>query len=270
MTNTKTEKLIAESISLLNKSGFKAIADVANAADLVGETAVVYPLHVGEMLVAYYIGARQSTEDIEQKNLIVLKSKMLEAFNDNDLKNLCFELNIHYEDLGEDTRDGRIRSLIEFAQRNGRLAGVTSYCRHNRNHIIWPNFPDLQEVVMQPQDDLAVIVAINQLTAFKSAADYLAAQNISCNYLLLTTSAAYDQPVWLPENQKWGPAVVDFHRAMQKTQTAKRHFFFAAPLPYVFAIGTSWALVSTGDELYHWDGKEYVHVMTTAREWRGR
>ncbi len=269
MKETKINQLITESVSLLNQSGFNTIADVANAPDLVGETAVIHPLHAGDMLAAYYIGARQSTEAIEQEKLVALKSKMHDAFNNNDLQTLCFELNIRYEDLDANTLDSRIRSLIEFGQRNGRLSDIANYCQRNRDHITWPDFPDVQDVVIQPQDDLAVVVAINQLTAFNAAADYLAVQNIPCNYLLLTTSAAYDQSVWLPENQKWGPAVVDFHRAMRKTKTAKRHFFFAAPLPYLFAIGTSWSLVSTGDELYHWDGKKYVHVMTTTRQWKG-
>lgn len=268
MSTPMTQQVAENGIALLRASGFKQLSDVA-AADLVGETAVVHPLHVGDMLVAYYIGVREPIEDVEQEKLVALKTKMQDAFNDNDLQNLCFELNIRYEDLEANTLDGRIRSLIAFAQRNGRLADLTNYCRRNRTHTTWPDFPNVQGIKIQPQDELAVVVAINQL-ALKDAAAYLVDKNIACNFLLLTTSAAYDQVKWLPENQKWGPAVIDFYHALQKAPPAKRHFFFAAPLPYVFAIGTSWALTTTGDDLYHWDGNKYIHVMTTAREWKGR
>ena len=268
MPDTKTEQLIAESIALLNGAGFKEIADVADAAELVGETAVVQPLYAGEMLVAYFIGARESTDAIAQEKLVTLKTKIGESFNNDDLKSLCFELNIPYEDLDATTLESRILSLIGFAQRNGRLADLTNYCRRNRDHITWPDFPNVQEVAIQPQDQLAVIVSINH-HVLKPTAAFLAAKKIACNFLLITTSANFDQVVWLPDDRQWGPAVVDFYKAMHKAPQVKRHFFFAAPVPLAFAIGTAWGLVKTGDDLYHWDGSKYVPVMTTTRDWKG-
>lgn len=268
MSNTKTEQLIAESIALLNKSGFKTIADVANAADLVGETAVVQPLHVGEMLVAYLIGVRESTEAITQEKLVALKTKMGESFSNDDLKSLCFELHIQYEDLDATTLDSRILSLIGYAQRNGRLADLANYCRYSRNHITWPDFPNLQEVAVHPQEELAVIISVNH-HVLEPAATFLAAKNIKCNFLLITTSSNFEHAVWLPDNRQWGPAVADFYKAMHKAPQVKRHFFFAAPVPFAFAIGAAWGLVKTGDDLYHWDGGQYVPVMTTTRDWKG-
>jgi hypothetical protein len=265
---TETNTFISEAIPLLHNSGFKQFEDVTIGKDLVGSTAVVRPLHVGNMLVSYLIGERDTYRDLAHEMIVSFKRNLKKAFNDNDLKALCFDLNIPYEDLGSDTHNGRIQDLIEYGQRHGRLAELTAYCRQHRPHLVWPDFPIVQSVSMKTKEELAVVVCINQL-ALQPAADYLSTHQIDCTYLLLTTVPDYSGVKWLPKDDDWSPAVQDFYLTMQKVLKARRHFFFAAPLPYVFAIGCAWSLVNDGDELYHWDGSQYVHVMTSSRQWKG-
>lgn len=264
---TKTNTHIQEAIHLLNHSGFAQFSDVKIGEVLPGDTAVVQPLHIGNMLIAYLISERDTYRNIEHEIIVTFMGNLKSAFNDSDLQTLCFVLTIPYENLAAKNHDGRIQELITYGQRHGRLSDLTAYCRRERPHIAWPDFPVVHAVSSKSKDKLAVVVCINRLV-LQDVADFLTETQKDCDYLLLTTMPDYSRTQWLPEDQKWGPAVQDFYQTMQKAPGVTRHFFFAAPLPYVFAAGCVWSLTSDKDELYHWDGSKYVHVMTTSRQWR--
>ena len=50
-----------------------------------------------------------------------LRDLIKNSFNINDLKSLCTDLGIDFEDLGESTREGAARELIGYFQRRGQL-----------------------------------------------------------------------------------------------------------------------------------------------------
>ncbi len=270
---TTTNAYLQEAVHLLNSSGFTDLEKVKSGQELAGETAVVHPLHVGQMLVSYLIGERDTYRDIEHETLVTFKQNLKTAFNNNDLKTVCFELNIPYEDLGAETHDGRIQELIEYGQRHGRLADLVTYCRRERTHIVWPQFPIVNTLAIKPKSNLAIVISINQ-RALELAADHLAEIQKDCNFVLLTTTPDYSRIQWLPHDRDWQPAVQDFYQTMQhgtlRIPRIRRHFFFATPLPYAFAIGCAWGLVYQGDQLYHWAGSSYVRVLTSTRDWKNK
>jgi hypothetical protein len=55
---TNTQQVAQEGIDLLHHSGFCLFSNVTLRQDLVGDTAVVRPLYIGQMLVSYLIGER--------------------------------------------------------------------------------------------------------------------------------------------------------------------------------------------------------------------
>ena len=57
----------------------------------------------------------------EQLNFGPLRQQMSQAFNLDDLRTLCFDLGIEYEDLAGETKQAKIISLIEYTQRHNRL-----------------------------------------------------------------------------------------------------------------------------------------------------
>lgn len=258
---------IQEAITLLNHSGFAQFADVNPKQNLTGQTAVVQPIHIGQMLLAYQMGEIDTYHNVAQESFVNFRKALEGTFNDDDLHALCFDLNIEYENLPGKTMNQRLLELIDYGKRNGLLADLVAYCRRERPYTVWPDFPNVKTITARPKDELAVVICITHLV-LQRVADFLMGQGTDCNYLLIATSPDYAKAAWLPEDQKWGPAVSDFYQIMQKATAQKRHFFFAAPNPYVFAIGAAWGLVNDGDELYHWDGAKYVHVMTSAREWK--
>ena len=50
-----------------------------------------------------------------------LRDLIKNSFNINDLKSLCNDLGLDFEDLGESTREGAARELIGYFQRRGQL-----------------------------------------------------------------------------------------------------------------------------------------------------
>lgn len=269
---------IQDAVRQLNQSGFTQFNDVEKDEELVGKTAVIRPLHIGKLLISYFIGERDTYRDIKQEALNTFRQDVKQAFNDDELEDLCYELNIPFEDLEANSHSGRVRELLKYGERHGRLAEISDYCHHQRNHISWPQFPILQESAIKPKKNLAVVVSINN-PALETAADYLAENQIACNYVLITTVPDYSTSKWLPNQGDWDPAVQDFHQTMQhqalKIPRVRRHFFLAVPVPFAFALGCTWGLVHQGDSLYHWtgskeEGSNYQHVMTSTREWKNQ
>lgn len=265
---------VQEAIQLLNQSGYAQIGDVPAGKDLVGDTAVIRPLHVGQLTVSYLIGEKDSYRNIQQETLNDFKARLEETFNDEDIRQLCFELGVEYEDLAADTGHGRIRELVDYGRRHGRLAELTKYAREQRRYITWPNFPVTDPVAIVDKTDVAVVVSLAR-PAMEKVAQYLAAEQIDANFVLITNVPAYDETQFLKVDLDWNLAAYEFGRTMDKMARqlagACKHFFLAGPMPVIFAMGCIWGTVLAGDKLYHLhrhkDTEQYVHVMTTSQGW---
>jgi hypothetical protein len=67
-----------------------------------------------------------------------LRQNMTTAFNLEELRNICFDLEIEYENLSNHTqRDAFVRELIAYTQRVGRLAELVEVLRAERPHLEW-------------------------------------------------------------------------------------------------------------------------------------
>lgn len=70
-----------------------------------------------------------------------LRKLMSQHFNTEELRDLCFTLGIEYENLGSDTKSGKIRELIAYCQRHACLGSLLNTCRQLRPHVQWPTLP---------------------------------------------------------------------------------------------------------------------------------
>jgi hypothetical protein len=62
-----------------------------------------------------------SPADLGQEPQQHLFKVLSDYFNKGELRDLCFELGIDYDDLDGDTRRDKARELVAFARRHGRL-----------------------------------------------------------------------------------------------------------------------------------------------------
>jgi hypothetical protein len=83
--------------------------------------------------------------------LAQLRDLMAAAFNDNDVRDLCFDLNIPYEDLGGEGRTAKARGLIAYCQSRNLLNALVARCRELRPNTEWPEDALLAAATLAPQ-----------------------------------------------------------------------------------------------------------------------
>ena len=70
-------------------------------------------------------------------NLKKLRDKIIEGFNLAELQDLCFGLDIEYENLGGSTLNDKTRELVAFCKRHNRLPELVVRCKELRPRISW-------------------------------------------------------------------------------------------------------------------------------------
>jgi formylglycine-generating enzyme required for sulfatase activity len=71
-----------------------------------------------------------------------LRDLLAQHFNLEELEQLCFDLNIEYEDVPGSTRKAKAQALVEYCLRHNRLPDLSAYCRQLRPDVNWPDtFP---------------------------------------------------------------------------------------------------------------------------------
>lgn len=88
---------------------------------LQGDHLLLEPLVVSKDAASILIGATNET-GTSNENAELLR-QLATSFSLEDLKDLCFELNIPYEDIEGQTRRAKARELIIWATNRGRFSG---------------------------------------------------------------------------------------------------------------------------------------------------
>lgn len=69
--------------------------------------------------------------------VLALRDNLNTYFSESELKSLCFDLGIDYENLGGSTKSGKVLELIQMTQRHGRLSELVDLVRQQRPHASW-------------------------------------------------------------------------------------------------------------------------------------
>jgi hypothetical protein len=65
-------------------------------------------------------------------NQTELRDILVTNFNDGELRDLCFDLGVEYENLGGEGKSGKARELVAYCQRRERLPDLEAACRRLR------------------------------------------------------------------------------------------------------------------------------------------
>ena len=84
------------------------------------------------------MGAR----DPSREQLTDLHLKIVEHFDDEELRTLCFDVNVDYDNLRGQGKEAKARELIDFMQRQGRLPDLIQACCKTRPRVNWSFGPD--------------------------------------------------------------------------------------------------------------------------------
>lgn len=66
-----------------------------------------------------------------------LRDQLVKYFNDNELNDLCFDLNIDYQNIPGQTKQDKARELITYCQRHHLLDDLTKRCQELRPQQSW-------------------------------------------------------------------------------------------------------------------------------------
>jgi hypothetical protein len=67
-----------------------------------------------------------------------LREGIIASYNLEELRTVCYDLAIDYEDLSGENKSNKVISLIEYVWRRGRLDALLDYCRRDRPLYPWP------------------------------------------------------------------------------------------------------------------------------------
>jgi hypothetical protein len=70
-------------------------------------------------------------------DFVKLSDQISEYFNADELADLCYRLDITYENLAGTTHSARVRELTDYCRRHGRLDDLIAACRKLRPHVLW-------------------------------------------------------------------------------------------------------------------------------------
>ncbi len=74
-------------------------------------------------------------------DLVHLQRQLVEYFDLGELKTLCFDLNMDYDELAGETKSDKARELVKAAYRNGRVPDVVHRCEELRPNVVWNQPP---------------------------------------------------------------------------------------------------------------------------------
>jgi hypothetical protein len=70
-------------------------------------------------------------------SLSALRQLLIKCFNDSELRNLCFDLHIDYENLNGIGKEDKVRELVAYCDRHGRIPELVEECRRLRPKVSW-------------------------------------------------------------------------------------------------------------------------------------
>ena len=68
---------------------------------------------------------------------VKLRQILIDYFNEDELRDLCFDLRVDYENLAGASKVGKARELIAFVERHGRFQELVEHAQYLRPNIIW-------------------------------------------------------------------------------------------------------------------------------------
>lgn len=76
----------------------------------------------------------------DRQKLTQLRKLLIQHFSLDELRVLCFDLGLEYDDLPGDTKTTKMHGLIEYLQRRDELNRLLEEAVDHRPHVAWPTF----------------------------------------------------------------------------------------------------------------------------------
>lgn len=79
----------------------------------------------------------EMSEGLTQTELAELRAKIDRHFNESELKSLCFDIGINYEQFSTETKQDKVREVLAYCLRYKRVSYLRTACRRARPNVSW-------------------------------------------------------------------------------------------------------------------------------------
>ena len=80
---------------------------------------------------------RQPKRKPTESYRVTLRQNLVAAFNDSELRDLCFDMNVDYESLNGENKADKARELIAFCERRQSVPDLVARCQELRPNTSW-------------------------------------------------------------------------------------------------------------------------------------
>ncbi len=88
-------------------------------------------------------GKKEQAGDVfTVKYLAHLRQDIVEHFDDSDLRDLCFDMGIDYDDLPGQSKKDKARELVARCKRTGKIRELVALCRKLHSNVSWEDVPE--------------------------------------------------------------------------------------------------------------------------------
>lgn len=121
--------------------------------------------------------------------LVELRQNVARYFEDEELRTLCFDLEVDYASLPSEGKEAKARELVAYLDRRGRIADLIGKCAQLRPNIAWPEPGDSAaaariswaETEGDPRaEDSILELPVSQASVADQVKDYVAKNNLGC------------------------------------------------------------------------------------------
>lgn len=114
------------------------IITVYQEADWVGSTRLRTQAGSGEARGKMVMTVESRPVGDPSVNLVTLRQALDDGYNDSELRDLCFDLGIDYDDLPGDNQSAKARELVLYAKRRDLTANLVAHIMKDRPHLLAP------------------------------------------------------------------------------------------------------------------------------------
>ncbi len=122
----------------LRAGPLSVIITVYQEADWIGSTRLRTEAAAGELRGAMALTVDSQPLPGPEVNQQTLWQALSEGYNESELRDLCFELSIDYEDLPGDAKSAKARELVLYAKRHSLTAQLVEQVMAGRPHLLAP------------------------------------------------------------------------------------------------------------------------------------
>jgi len=111
------------------------IVEVVKSSDSGGAPSQSY--ETAQSTSAYSSFVTEKAAPPSRNVTLALRDNLNNYYSEGELRSLCFDLEIDYENLGGSGKSGKVLELIQMTQRHGRLAELVELVRQQRPNATW-------------------------------------------------------------------------------------------------------------------------------------